>query len=55
MYKGMIVIKLENLINIGICKLGKKKLIDTNKIRDGCHTFDELYEYRAKLFSIICN
>ena len=29
--------------------------IDTEKISDGFHTFDELYDHRAVLFSIICN
>ena len=33
----------------------KAKVINTNYISDGCHTFGELYEHRAKLFSVICN
>lgn len=47
--------ELEKELNQMIEKLAQQSLIDTNKISDGYHTFDELYEHRAKLFSIICN
>lgn len=33
----------------------KANAIDTNNISDGAHTFGELYDHRAKLFSVICN
>lgn len=33
----------------------KKNLINTGKISDGYHTFDELYYHRMILFSVICN
>jgi hypothetical protein len=33
----------------------ENKLIETGKISDGYHTFDELYYHRMVLFSIICN
>lgn len=46
---------LEDQLNEKIKKLDSEKMIDTNKISDGYHTFDELYEHRAKLFSVICN
>ena len=42
---------LNNIIN----NLDKKGENDTNKISDGSHTFGELYDHRAKLFSVICN
>lgn len=29
--------------------------IDTGEISDGYHTFNELYDHRAVLFSVICN
>lgn len=29
--------------------------IDTGKVSDGYHTFDELYYHRMILFSVICN
>lgn len=35
--------------------LNEKNFIDTNLLSDGVHTFGELYEHRAKLFSVICN
>lgn len=47
--------KLEKIINKLIYWLDQRGFIDTNNISDGCHTFDELYEHRAKLFSVICN
>lgn len=47
--------KLEKIINRIIYRFSQKGLLDTNNISDGCHTFDELYEHRAKLFSVICN
>lgn len=31
------------------------RVIETGKISDGYHTFDELYHHRAVLFSVICN
>ena len=33
----------------------EKKMIKTKDISDGYHTFGELYDHRAKLFSVICN
>ena len=33
----------------------RAKVINTNDVSDGCHTFGELYDHRAKLFSVICN
>ena len=47
--------KLEKIINKLIYWLHQRGFIDTNNISDGCHTFEELYEHRAKLFSVICN
>lgn len=32
-----------------------KKVIPNGQISDGSHTFDELYEHRMVLFSVICN
>lgn len=29
--------------------------IDLGEVSDGYHTFNELYDHRAKLFSVICN
>ncbi len=46
---------VEDHLNNIIKNLDKKGFIDTNKISDGGHTFDELYNHRAKLFSVICN
>lgn len=42
-------------INEKIKEYENAKAINTNDISDGCHTFGELYDHRAKLFSIICN
>lgn len=42
-------------INGTIEKLRKNNLIATGDISDSHHTFDELYEHRCKLFSLICN
>lgn len=44
----------EHLNNI-IKHLDNEHLINTNAISDGAHTFEELYDHRAKLFSVICN
>ena len=33
----------------------KGKKVDSKKISDGYHTFDELYYHRMILFSVICN
>ncbi len=46
---------VEDHLNHIIKNLDEKGSIDTNKISDGCHTFGELYDHRAKLFSVICN
>lgn len=46
---------LEENINQIIKNLDENRLIDTNKISDGSHTFEELYDHRAKLFSVICS
>lgn len=45
----------EKEINEKIKQYEKAKALDTNNISDGSHTFAELYDHRAKLFSIICN
>lgn len=42
-------------INKKILKYEKAKVINTNDVSDGCHTFGELYDHRTKLFSVICN
>lgn len=42
-------------INKKIKEYENANALDTNKISDGSHTFGELYDHRAKLFSIICN
>jgi hypothetical protein len=34
---------------------GNKPQIETGKISDGYHTFDELYYHRMLLFAVICN
>ena len=47
--------KMEKLINDNIKQQDINQIIDTNNISDGQHTFGELYEHRAKLFSVICN
>lgn len=47
--------KMEKLINKTIKEQEQKEMINTNNISDGQHTFGELYEHRAKLFSVICN
>lgn len=47
--------KYEKFINQAIIDHEKNKMINTNNISDGQHTFGELYEHRAKLFSVICN
>lgn len=46
---------IEQLINqlIAVCK--ENNMINSKKISDGRHTFEELYEHRIILFSIICN
>ena len=46
---------IEEHLNHIITNLDDKGEIDTNKISDGSHTFEELYDHRAKLFSVICN
>jgi len=46
---------IEEHLNHIIKNLDEKGLIDTNQISDKCHTFGELYDHRAKLFSVICN
>ncbi len=47
--------KIEEHLNQIMHGLDEKKLIDTNLLSDGVHTFGELYDHRAKLFSVICN
>jgi hypothetical protein len=47
--------KSEKYINEMIKREEELGTVDTNNISDGCHTFGELYDHRAKLFSIICN
>lgn len=47
--------KYEKFINKAITDHEKNKMININNISDGQHTFGELYEHRAKLFSVICN
>lgn len=42
-------------INEKIKEYEKANVINTNDISDNCHTFGELYDHRAKLFSILCN
>ena len=42
-------------INDKIKEYENAKAINTSDISDNCHTFGELYDHRAKLFSIICN
>lgn len=42
-------------INKKIKEFENANAISTNNISDGCHTFGELYDHRAKLFSVICN
>ena len=46
---------IEDAINLIIDECDNKGIIDTNKISDGSHTFGDLYDHRAKLFSLICN
>ena len=46
---------IEEHLNHIIKNLDEKGSIDTNQISDRCHTFGELYDHRAKLFSVICN
>lgn len=45
----------EEYVNEEIQEYEKANAIDTNNISDGSHTFGELYDHRAKLFSIVCN
>ena len=47
--------KSEQYINEMIKREEELGVVDTNNISDGCHTFRELYDHRAKPFSIICN
>ena len=47
--------KSEIYINNIIKREEELGTVNTNNISDGCHTFGELYDHRAKLFSIICN
>lgn len=42
-------------INDVIVSMKDKKILDTKKVTDKYHTFGDLYEQRAFLFSIICN
>lgn len=45
----------KNKVNQDIQDYKKFKLLDVKKVSDGYHTFDELYQHRAILFSVICN
>lgn len=47
--------RTEQYINRMIKREEELGVLNTNNISDGCHTFGELYDHRAKLFSIICN
>lgn len=47
--------KTEIYINEMIKREESLGVVNTNNISDGYHTFGELYDHRAKLFSIICN
>lgn len=42
-------------INERIEECENANALNTNNISDGAHTFGELYDHRAKLFSVICN
>lgn len=44
----------EDSINYLIGELKKDELIDTNLIRDGYHSFGELYEHRVILYVALC-
>lgn len=48
-------IKVEKMINNLIKSLEEERLINTNNISDGSHTFGELYYHRMILFAYICN
>lgn len=43
------------VINEKIKEYENTGAINTDDIFDGCHTFGELYDHRAKLFSIVCD
>lgn len=47
-----ILLQAMNNVCIDICK---EHNIDTGRLSDGYHTFDELYHHRTVLFSIVCN
>lgn len=46
--------KREEAINFLISEEAKENRIDTNLIRDGYHSFGELYEHRITLFIALC-
>ena len=48
-------IKVEKMINNLIKSLEEERLINTNNISDGSHTFGELYHHRIILFCTLCN
>lgn len=48
-------IKTISHINKIISNLEDTKIISTDDISDGQHTFGELYDHRAILFSLICH
>lgn len=50
----MLIMNTENLQTL-IDSLKEKGIIDTEKISDGYHTFEDLYEQRVYLFAALCN
>lgn len=44
----------EEALNYTIAEYKKEGSIDTNLIRDGYHSFGELYEHRIELFIALC-
>ena len=49
------IINTQEIIQIELVDLNNKGVIKMGNISDGYHTFDELYNHRMILFSIICN
>lgn len=45
----------EGTINSMICDFNKHKMINTDNISDGFHTFGQLYHQRMMLFSVLVN
>lgn len=48
------IVRLVDLENMQVVFQQKDSDIDTGKISDGYHTFDELYYHRMILFAVIC-